>query len=166
MRPPPGVLKLTVDRCSRGNPGMAVSGDILRDHRGVVLAAFGSFFGCQPILYVELMAMCKGLELVAHMGYLTLEVELYSAMIVSWIHSQGHVRWEYTYLLRRVCSLISSSTILVRHVFHEATSTANFLANWACSRLVSRHFSSPQDLPIGLLGILHLDTQVVPHVRR
>lgn len=79
----------------------------------MVLAAFGSFLGRQPILYAKLMVVCEGLELAAHMGYLTLEVQLDSATVVSWIHSQGLVRWEYAYLLRCVCSLISSSTILV-----------------------------------------------------
>ena len=57
------MAKLTVDDCSRGNLGMAASGGTLRDHRGVVLAAFGSFLGYKPILYTELMAMCEGLEL-------------------------------------------------------------------------------------------------------
>ncbi|KAH9750075.1 reverse transcriptase domain-containing protein [Citrus sinensis] len=166
MRPPPGVVKLTVDGCSRGNPGMAASGGILRDYRGVALAAFGSFLGHQPILYAELMAVCEGLELAARLGHSVLEVESDSATVVSWVHSQGPVRWDYSYLLRRACRLISSASIQVRHVLREATSAADFLANWACSHRSSRHFSSPQELPRGLLGILHTDAQSIPYVRR
>ena len=45
MRPPPGVVKLTMDRCSTGNHQMATLGDILRDHQGVVLGASESFIG-------------------------------------------------------------------------------------------------------------------------
>lgn len=43
IRPPPGVVKLTVDGFSTGNPGMAALGGILQDHRGMFLAAFRSF---------------------------------------------------------------------------------------------------------------------------
>lgn len=165
MRPPPGVVKLTVDGCSRGNPGMAASGGILRDHRGVTIAAFGSFLGHKPILYAELMAVCEGLELASRLGHSVLEVESDSATVVSWIHSKGPVRWDYSYLLRRACRLISSS-IQVRHVHREATSAADFLANWACTLRSSRRFSSFQELPRGLSGILHTDAQSIPYVRR
>lgn len=65
MRPPPRVVKLTMDGCSRGNPRMAALRGILRHHRGVVLAIFGSFLGCQPILYAKLINVYEGLELAA-----------------------------------------------------------------------------------------------------
>ncbi|KAH9660218.1 hypothetical protein KPL70_024139 [Citrus sinensis] len=45
IQPPLGVVKLTVDGCSRGNLGMAAFSGTLRDHRGKVLAAFGYFLG-------------------------------------------------------------------------------------------------------------------------
>ena len=61
---------------------MAASGGILRDYRGVALAAFGSFLGHQPILYAELMAVCEGLELAARLGHSVLEVESDSATVV------------------------------------------------------------------------------------
>lgn len=67
IRPPLGVMKLTVDGCFRGNPEMVASSGILRDHRGEVLATFGSFLGHQPILYVELMAIYEGLDLVVQL---------------------------------------------------------------------------------------------------
>ncbi|KAH9684247.1 reverse transcriptase domain-containing protein [Citrus sinensis] len=163
IRPSPGVVKLTVDGCSRGNPGMAASGGILRDHRGVALAAFGSFLGHKPILYAELMAICEGLELASQLGHSVLEVESDSATVVSWVLSQGPVRWDYSYIMRQACRLISSASIQVRHVLREATSAADFLANWACSHRSSRRFSSPQELPRGLLGILRTDAQSIPY---
>ena len=54
-----------MDGCSRGNPRMAALRGILRHHRGVVLAIFGSFLGCQPILYAKLINVYEGLELAA-----------------------------------------------------------------------------------------------------
>ncbi|KAH9710420.1 hypothetical protein KPL70_013480 [Citrus sinensis] len=165
-RPSPGVVKLTMDGCSRGNPGMAASGGILRDHHGVALAAFDFFLGHKPILYVELMAVCEGLEVATQLGHSVLEVESDSAMIVSWVHSQGPVRWDYSYPLRRACRLISSASVHVRHVLREATFATDFLTNWACSHRSSRRFFSLQELPRGLSGILRTDAQSIPHVRR
>lgn len=46
MRLPSGVVKLTMDGCSKDNLGMTTSGSILRDHRGAILVAFGSFLSC------------------------------------------------------------------------------------------------------------------------
>ena len=84
------------------------------------MAIFGSFIGLQSILYAEL---------IAHLCYFVLEVGFDSTMIVSWIHSCSTIRWNFSYSLRRVCVLTSYSSILVRHVFREAISTVDFLAN-------------------------------------
>ena len=129
------------------------------------MVAFRSFLSCQPILNVGLMAICEGLDLATQLGYFALEVESDSTTIVSWIHSQGPIRWDYVYLLRRMCALISSSHILIRHVLWEATSIADFLANWACSHQLSQHFLCAQYPPTVLSGILHLNAQTFPHVR-
>lgn len=63
-----------MDGCSTGNPGMAALGGILRDSREELLGAFKSFLGYRPILYVELMAVHKGLELAVHLAHSILEV--------------------------------------------------------------------------------------------
>ncbi|KAK9183223.1 hypothetical protein WN944_026372 [Citrus x changshan-huyou] len=47
------------------------------------------------------MAMCEGLELAAQLGYFMLEVESNSSVVVSWIHSQGLVHWNYAYALQQ-----------------------------------------------------------------
>ncbi|KAL9437128.1 hypothetical protein AB3S75_023048 [Citrus x aurantiifolia] len=145
---------------------MAASGGTLRDSRGELLSAFRSFLGYHMILYAELMTVHEGLELAIHLGHSILEVESNSATIVAWIWSNCQVSWDYTYLLRRVYSMASSTNILVRHVFREATFAADFLANWICTHKVHYRFISPRDIPAGLHSILHLDAHAVPHIRR
>lgn len=54
---------------------MASSGGILCDHQGQVLAAFGSFLGYQPIIYVELMVVYEGLDIAVQLGHSVLKVE-------------------------------------------------------------------------------------------
>lgn len=85
LRPSPEVVKLIVDGYSRGNHKLSTTGGILRDHHGMVLAAFGFFFflGHQRILYIKLMAIFEGLKLVAQLGNSILEVESDSATVVS-----------------------------------------------------------------------------------
>ncbi|KAH9687878.1 hypothetical protein KPL70_014934 [Citrus sinensis] len=137
-KPPPGVVNLSVDGCSRGNPSLAATGGVFRDHQGVISAAFGSFLGHQSILFAELMALLEGLDLAAQLGFSDLEVESDSATIVSWAISSSLVRWDFTYILGRVRALASRSSISIRHVFREATSAADFMANWACSHQTCR----------------------------
>lgn len=48
---------------------MSVAGGVLRDHRGVVLATFGSFLEHQPILFAEVMIVLEGLDLAAQLNF-------------------------------------------------------------------------------------------------
>ncbi|KAL9445387.1 hypothetical protein AB3S75_018391 [Citrus x aurantiifolia] len=144
---------------------MAATGGVLRDHQGVILIASGSFSGHQSILFAELMALLKGLDLAAQLGFSDLEVEFDSATVVSWAISSSFVRWDFTYILGRVRALASRSSISIRHVFREATSAADFMANWACTHQTCQRFFNLSDLPTGLSGIIHLDTHGIPYIR-
>ena len=48
---------------------MATIGGVLRDHQGMVLAAFSSFLGHQSILVTELIALLQGLDLASQLGF-------------------------------------------------------------------------------------------------
>lgn len=75
------------------------------------------------------MALLEGLNLATQLCFSDLEVESDSATVVSWANSSSFVRWDFTYLLGRAQALASSSSIIIRHVFREATSTTDFMAN-------------------------------------
>lgn len=45
MKLPPGVVKLSMDGYSKGNPYMTATDGVLRYHQGTILAAFGFFLG-------------------------------------------------------------------------------------------------------------------------
>ena len=61
--PQPGHLKCNVDRASRGNPGEAGGGGILRDHCGHIIFAFSHFNDVQTNTAAEAMAIRDGLLL-------------------------------------------------------------------------------------------------------
>ena len=96
---------------------MAATCGVLRDHQGVVLAAFGSFLGHQSILFAELTALLEGLDLAVQLGFSDLEVESDSGTMVSWAISSRFVRWDFAYLFGRVQALASSPSIIINHVF-------------------------------------------------
>lgn len=166
LRPPDGVVKLNVDGCCKGNPGISAVCRIFRDQRGGVLAAFGCYLGMFPIIYTELLAIIEGLNYAMQLGFSALEVESDSATVVSWILGSSTGRWEYVYLVDRVRQILMSSPIVLRHVLREANFAADFMANWGFHHRTSRLFGAQEPLPPGLTGIVHWDALQVPHVRR
>lgn len=122
------MIKLTVDRCSRGNPKMVASRvfcEIIEVWFWLLLVPFS---GASRYFTLSSWLCVRGWSLLLNWVILC-EVESFSATIISWIHSRGPVCCDHAYLLRLVCFFTSSSLILVRHVFCEVTFTVDFLAN-------------------------------------
>ena len=57
------MFKLYTDGCSRGNPGQAGGGGVLRDGVGNFLLAFSSFFGSVTSIQVEACTVLFGVRL-------------------------------------------------------------------------------------------------------
>lgn len=64
------------------------------------------------------------------------------------------VRWEHVCTLGQFRIMSSAVSVLVRHVLREAISTADFMANWACTYRVHHCFLSPQAFLSAYLGLL------------
>eukprot|EP00253_Pinus_taeda_P030811 PITA_30811 len=61
--PPQGFLKCNIDGASRGNPGIAGFGEVLRDENGYILFIFHCHFGIATNNMAELMALEQCLEI-------------------------------------------------------------------------------------------------------
>lgn len=57
-----------------------------------MLAAFGSLLGHRPVLFIEPMAILKGLDLAAQLVFFVFETESDWAIVVFWAISHGLVR--------------------------------------------------------------------------
>lgn len=68
--------------CFRDNPDMFIPSGVLRDHWAVVLATSGSFLGHKLIFFIQLAAICEGLDFTIHFGYPNIKVESDLATIV------------------------------------------------------------------------------------
>jgi hypothetical protein len=60
--PPPGFLKINFDGASRGNPGPAGFGAVLRNHLGKITHLIAGFLGENTNNAAELSSLVKGLQ--------------------------------------------------------------------------------------------------------
>ena len=80
--PPKGFLKFKIDGASKGNPGSAGYGGVLRDEHGGVLFIFYYHLGRPTNNMVELMAMEQCLDFLKHDNRKNVIVEADSGLII------------------------------------------------------------------------------------
>ncbi|KAL0290526.1 UNVERIFIED_CONTAM: putative ribonuclease H protein [Sesamum angustifolium] len=136
--PSPSWFKLNTDGSSLGNPGLAGAAGIVRDSAGHVHLAYQFALGTGTSVLAELTIIWRGMELALTHGLAPLVVE------------------------------VDATTLLVedvQHVFREANGAADHLAKEAAS-LQLTWVLHHDDITGVLHGILCLDRQGVPHLRR
>ncbi|PHT36728.1 hypothetical protein CQW23_24428 [Capsicum baccatum] len=84
-KPDHGWVKLNVDGCSKGNPGPAVGGGIIRDHAGVMISTFVEFYGECSNNLAEAKAMFTGISICLNKGPRNVIVESDSMIIINLI---------------------------------------------------------------------------------
>lgn len=87
VRPIGHRVKVNTDRASKGNPGLATAGGLLRDSAGNWLAGFAYNIGVDSSLGAELWAIRSGLELAWSRGYTKLLVESDSRVAIEQVTS-------------------------------------------------------------------------------
>ncbi|KAK3223312.1 hypothetical protein Dsin_010337 [Dipteronia sinensis] len=132
--PTVGVLKFNVDGSSRGNPGPAGIGGVLRKHDGAMLGIFSSFIGCHHSSFAEIAAIlkaCQLCELVNCPPNHNIIIESDSKSAVSWMNGEGGVR--NVKLLEAIMDIKDilarlAPKVLVQFVPRRANVSADFLA--------------------------------------
>ncbi|GFY81989.1 hypothetical protein Acr_02g0002290 [Actinidia rufa] len=118
------------DGASKGNPGQAGAGGLIRNHEGRWVAGFCHNIGTTNSLEAEVTAIRDGLELVNRLGLTNVDVETDSKLAVQLIagsiFSGEHVN-SLVNDCRRLMEEIGSTTL--RHVYREANACADILAN-------------------------------------
>lgn len=87
-------MKLTMytDGGSRGNPGPAATGIVIKDKDGKTLAAFGEFLGKQTNNYAEYMAVIQGLKRCETLGATEVDVITDSKLITEQLNRNWKVK--------------------------------------------------------------------------
>ncbi|KAG7576302.1 Ribonuclease H domain [Arabidopsis thaliana x Arabidopsis arenosa] len=142
-KPGDGWVKLNTDGASRGNPGQATAGGVIRDGDGHWRGGFSLHIGICSAPMAELWGIYYGLVIAWERGYRRVELEVDSELVVGFVQSGVSDGHPLSFLVR-LCQGFFSRDWLVRvtHVYREANRLADGLANYAFT--------------LGL-GFLHLD---------
>ncbi|XP_019430144.1 PREDICTED: uncharacterized protein LOC109337590, partial [Lupinus angustifolius] len=70
--PPFGRVKINTDGAARGHPGHAGGGGIFRDHNGLFMGAFSTYFGIHDALYAEISSAFLAIQQAHSMGWHTI----------------------------------------------------------------------------------------------
>ncbi|KAK9749278.1 hypothetical protein RND81_02G114800 [Saponaria officinalis] len=121
---------LNVDGASRGNPGLAGAGGLIRDTKGIMLTAFAEKLGHSTNMRAELMALSRGIQLAKQMGHNRVIVQTDSLTLVNLLQQTDH-HCSYFHLLQLCKEVFKSDQwrVEVVHVYREANSCADWLAN-------------------------------------
>ncbi|KAK2653758.1 hypothetical protein Ddye_013614 [Dipteronia dyeriana] len=100
--PTSSSLKFNVDGSSRGNPGDARIGGVLRDHTGKVLDLFSEFVGTLDSITTEILAHHKVVSLCSNSPFFYgQEVDFISGsrVVVTWINAEGIGNLNHVHLI-------------------------------------------------------------------
>ncbi|KAJ8436976.1 hypothetical protein Cgig2_012263 [Carnegiea gigantea] len=129
--PPMGWVTVNTDGASKGNPGHAGGGGVIRGDRREWLVGFIERMGVCSSTKAEIKATLQGLRLAQHMGLKKISLQLDSLTVMGML--KGTYDWclEHAPLLSECKSLIESRDweVKVSHCFREANQVADHLAN-------------------------------------
>lgn len=85
-------LTLMTDGGSRGNPGRAALGVVLKNEQGETVAAYGEYLGIQTNNFAEYSALISGLKKAKELGATEVEVIMDSELIVKQMKREYKVK--------------------------------------------------------------------------
>ncbi|KAL0423497.1 UNVERIFIED_CONTAM: hypothetical protein Sradi_0884500 [Sesamum radiatum] len=156
---------LNTDGSSLGNPGLAGAAGIIRDSVGHVHLVYQIALGTGTSVLAELTAVWQGLEFALTHDFAPLVVEVDATTVISLLQSRVSRKWEVQHLIMHIVRLQQLLVEDVQHVFREANGAADHLVKEAASLQLTRVLHH-NDITGVLHGILCLDRQGVPHLRR
>ncbi|CAI9782084.1 unnamed protein product [Fraxinus pennsylvanica] len=108
-------VKINVDGSSLGNPDQAGGGEVIRNEKGMVLAAFATNFGIESNNEAELRATIEGLKLCQHIGAFHVDLECDSKIVVDWMLKLKCTVWYLWDFGEKLLNLMSLFEIQVSH---------------------------------------------------
>ncbi|OMO62830.1 reverse transcriptase [Corchorus capsularis] len=137
-RPTSGFLKFNVDGASKGKPGPAGIGGILRDENGRVCMEFSKSTGIMELNEDKVCAIREGLLVFCASRWVEshgLIVESDSSIAVKWVENPDESPWRLRKWINHICLLKRNfSSFKVCHIFREANHDADVLAKEGIDR--------------------------------
>ena len=164
-RPNYNELKLNVDGCSKGNPGSAGGGGVLRDHAGQMIMAFSAYFGFCSKNSAEALALKTGLRWCLDHDFHRVAVESDSLLIIQMVKGMIDSPWHMKDDIKQIQSMSSLGDFSFIHTFREGNTTADLLANMAEHCKTTTFFTEAINLPSKVTSTLNNDVVGKPNIR-
>ncbi len=128
---------LNFDGGSRGNPGPAACGWVIRDSEGELVSKAGEPLGDTTNNVAEYTGLLHGLEEAVRLGVSSLEIRGDSELIVKQVKGEYKVKNAgLKPLFQQVCDLMSQiAEVSISHVYRSDNSEADALVNEALDAL-------------------------------
>jgi ribonuclease HI len=136
--PPEAFVKLNFDGASKGNPGAAGYGVVIRNHYGHILDIAAGPLGHTTNNVAELWGLIKGLQLAIKNHYTQIIVEGDSQLIISLLRRISHgtrpdnisPSWRLSHGLQIMADLMHHNQVIIpTHIRRKANQVADELAN-------------------------------------
>lgn len=122
---------MNTDGASRGNPGLAGGGGIIRDHSCVLQYAFSANFGSCTTFRAEIKALEIGLDLAIRMGVKKIMIQMDNVAAVSAISNDEPYGRDCVHVIHSCRNMIKNNDweVSIFHVYREGNRAADWLAN-------------------------------------
>ena len=157
--PEDGWIKLNVDGCSKGNPGMAGAGGVIWDNMGSWKGGSARNNGICSSVTVELWAIYVGLQLTWDKGFRKVILESDSSVAIGLING-NRVSMDRNYnIIMQIKDILGRDwEVKTLHVYREANSVVDWLANYGLTRdVVDMDSDVLAGPPSGLYTLLYYD---------
>lgn len=163
-KPQLGYVKLNTDGCSKGNPGAAGGGGILRDHQGHCLWAFHLSLNPSTNVEAEILSIHRGLQICQEQGIQNIIIETDAMVAIKIIEKKSGGNWKYISQIHDIRTWLHNLNGRMVHIFREGNGVADYLANEACEHRISETLDENQ-LSRHVLTRIKMDKQGWPNFR-
>ncbi|KAL2941420.1 hypothetical protein RDABS01_029770 [Bienertia sinuspersici] len=143
-------MVLNSDGASKGTPGPAGGGAILRDWRGGFKQALTANFGICTAYKAELMAVSLGLDMARSLGVRKLEIQMDNKACIQILNNKEYQGGECYHIINHCRALLEADVWEVRliHCYREGNKVADKLANIGVTQLDNLlfHVNPPSEI--------------------
>lgn len=132
MYPREGWVRLNTDGASKGNPGEAGAGGIIRGYRGEMFEMFAANCGICSSTKAEFLAVLRGLTLAWNGGHKRVQLTVDSETVAKALVGDIAATSPYFHIITHCKSQIAKSEweVTIHHCYREANRAADWLANY------------------------------------
>ncbi|XP_060212219.1 uncharacterized protein LOC132639840 [Lycium barbarum] len=150
---------------SKGNPGSAGGGGIIRDQTGSMIQAFTEYYGQSSNNIAEANAMLKGIKIYLNAGLSNIVVESKSLWLINIINEKLDPPWQIKQIIEQITSITSAGNFTFAHIFREGNFTADLLANMRENSKSFSIFTEATFPPLKVRASMKLEFDGLPNFR-